>query len=208
MPRGRKHRTPIQSYSKDVGSDDLDEEMVQNLLSTIRRIKGQKQRPGEERICSTMTLKYGVPPELTLTYLEKAVQLGRIVKLINKGMPSYRDPDSLSVTRGVLNAADIVRMIKKTILTLSLDGATVRDIEDHICVEYGLIQSPDLTSQIKTSIARQVDQARLEKHGRLIKVPVFRMDPFPPPKVKPSGICSFCLGTTEQNRQKKAEVLI
>ena len=182
--------------------------MVQNLLSTIRRIKGQKQRPGEERICSTMTLKYGVPPELTLTYLEKAVQLGRIVKLINKGMPSYRDPDSLSVSRGVLNAADIVRMIKKTILTLSLDGATVRDIEDHICVEYGLIQSPDLTNQIKTSIARQIDQARLEKHGRLIKVPVFRMDPFPPPKVKPSAICSFCLGTTEQNRQKKAEVLI
>lgn len=208
MPRGRKHRAPIPSYNSDAGSEDLDEEMVQNLLSTIRRIKGQKQRPGEERICSTMTLKYGVPPDLTLTYLEKAVQLGRIVKLINKGMPSYRDPDSLSVSRGVLNSADIVRMVKKSILTLNLEGATIRDIEDHICVEYGLIQSPDLTIQIKTSIAKQIEQGRLEKHGRIIKVPIFKMDPFPLPKVKPSAICSFCLGTAEQNRQKKAEGLI
>lgn len=36
----------------------MDEEIVEQLLAAIRRIKGQKQRPGEERICSTMSIRW------------------------------------------------------------------------------------------------------------------------------------------------------
>ena len=36
---------------------DMDEVIVEQLLAAIRRIKGQKQRPGEERICSTMSIR-------------------------------------------------------------------------------------------------------------------------------------------------------
>ena len=53
-----------------------------------------------------------------------------------------------------------------------------------------------------------VDSGRLDKHGRLLKVPIVRMDPFPEPKVNPSAICSFCLATSEQNKQKKQEKLV
>ncbi len=206
MPRGRqKHRLPSRSTSD--ASDDLDEDMVQSLLSAIRRVKGQKQRPGEERICSAMTLQFDISPEATLSYLEKAVQAGRIVKLINKGMPSYRDPDTLS-SRSMLNAADLVRMIKKAILMLNLQGATLRELEDHICAEYGLVQTSELTEQLKSCVSKQIEQGRLEKHGRLIKVPIFKMSPFPSPQVKPNAICSFCLGTAEHNRNKKPEELL
>ena len=208
MPRGRKPRAPVRSYSSEASTDDWNEDVVQNLLSAIRRIKGQKQRPGEERICNTMLLKFGVSAEVALCHLEKAVQAGRIVKLINKGMPSYRDPESLSVSRGVLHPADIMRMIKKTVLMVNLEGATLREIEEHICREHGLVQSPDIHHQIKSTITKNLEQGRLEKNSRLIKVPIFRMDPFPEPKVKPSAICSFCLGTAEQNRHKKPEELI
>ena len=152
--------------------------------------------------------RYGVSPDVSMSVLEKAVQCNRIVKLINKGLPSYRDPDTLSVSRGVLNTADLNRMIKKSILKISLEGASLRDIEAQICSEYGLVQSGEVTDQLKAAVAKQLEQGLLEKHGRLLRVPVFPMDVFPEPKVKPSAICSFCLGTAERNRQEKQEDLL
>ena len=62
MPRGRRTRTPVRSESPAAeGSEgDADETIIEQLLSAIRRIKGQKQRPGEERICSTMSIRYNM----------------------------------------------------------------------------------------------------------------------------------------------------
>lgn len=215
MPKiQRKTRTPVRSladqeqHNNESGDDELDEEAVENLLAAIRRIKGQKQRPGEERICATMYLKFTIPHEESLVLLEKAVQAGRVIKLINKGLPSYRDPDTLAMSKAPMNPSDTARMIKKAILTVNLTGATLREVEDSICSEHNLVHSPDFTDQLKIMINRMVDSGRLERHGRLLKVPIFKMDPFPPPKVTPSAICSFCLGTAEQNKLKKSEELI
>ena len=213
MPRiNRKVRTPVRSAADESFSgqedDDPEEMAVQQLLASIRRIKGQKQRPGEERISSTMQLKYGILPDETLKLLEIAVTSGRVIKLINKGMPSYRDPDTLSVSKPPLNPSDTARMIKKAILTVNLDGASAKEIEENIRREHGLVPSADLTNQIKSILYKMVEAGRLNKHGRIYKVPVFKMDPFPSPKVSPSSICSFCLGTSEQNKQKNAEELI
>ena len=149
-----------------------------------------------------------MPPDVSLRVLEKAVQNNRIIKLINKGLPSYRDPDTLAVSRSVLNSADLVRMIKKSILMINLEGATLREVEAQICSEYGLVQSGEVTDQLKASVAKQLEQSLLEKHGRLLSVPVFPLEVFPEPKVKPSAICSFCLGTAERNRQEKREELL
>ena len=188
--------------------EELDEELVLNLLAAIRRIKGQKQRPGEERICATMNLKFAMPHEETLVLLEKAVQAGRVVKLINKGMPSYRDPDTLSVSKTAMNPSDTARLIKRAVLTVSLEGATLREVEDSIYKEHNLVHSNEFTEQIKNMVTKMVESGRLVRRGRILKVPIFRMNPFPEPKVKPSSICSFCLGTSEQNKQKKSEELV
>lgn len=217
MPKiNRKVRTPIRSLAEqgrspqeeDDDDDDIDEHSLQNLLAAIRRIKGQKQRPGEERICATMHLKYGLLHEDTLTLLEKSVQAGRVIKLINKGMPSYRDPDTMSMSKPPMNPSDTARMIKKAVLTVNLEGATTKEVEECIRSEHGLVLSADLSNQIKGTLHKMVDSGRLEKHGRIYKVPIFRMHPFPSPKVSPSSICSFCLGTAEQNKQKQPEELI
>lgn len=230
MPRiSRKHRTPVRSIqhkvlgkeagnssqsprqSSSASADDEDEDykeaIFDQLLSAIRRIKGQKQRPGEERITSTMSIKFNVSSKVTLRYLKRAVQEGRVVKLINKGMPSYRDPDSLSSTKSIL-FPDLIRMIHKAILSVRLEGATTREVQESICSTHGLLDSSEIQEQIKTCIERQIAQGRLLKHGKYVKVPVHRMSPFPKPKVKPNEICSFCLGTVEHNRQKKYEELV
>lgn len=188
--------------------DGLDEIVVQQLLSSIHRIKGQKQRPGEERICTTMTNKFGVSQEVTLVQLEKAVSACLIVKLINKGMPSYRDPATISQTKGPANAADINRMIKKSILLINLAGCSLKEIEEKICIDYGLIQTSELTDQVKTSITRMIEKGDLERRGRLLKITARATENYPSPKVKPSPICSFCLGTMESNREKQSERLL
>ena len=215
MPKiNRKVRTPVKSLAQQCNSsqeeedDDMDEHTLQNLLATIRRIKGQKQRPGEDRICATMHLKYGILHEDTLILMEKAVRAGRVIKLINKGLPSYRDPDSMSVSRAPMNPSDTSRMIKKAILLVNIEGASFKEIEESIRLEHGLVHNTDLSDQIKLTLNKMVDCGRLDKHGRLYKVPIFRMDPFPSPKVNPSAVCSFCLGTAERNKQKQPEELI
>ena len=210
MPRGRRPRiqqeTNIQEETPE--DDEMNHEIVQQLLSAIHRIKGQKQRPGEERISTTMSNKYGVSPEVALKQLEKAVSAGLIIKLINKGLPSYRDPATIS-QRGPANTADFQRMVKKSILLLSLGGCTLSEIGDKICSDYGLIQTPEFNEQLKTSIQRMIEKGDLEKHGRVIKVSIPSPTvPFPSPKAKPSPVCSFCLGTEGSNKDKRVEELI
>lgn len=183
-------------------------DVVDQLLWSIHRIKGQKQRPGEERICTTMLNKFGVDSDTVLKQLELAVTNGLIVKLINKGMPSYRDPATIS-QKGPANTADIQRMIKKAILLINLGGCTLPEISDRICTEHGLIQSPEFSDQFKSTVQRMLEKEDLIKQGRYYKVPLPEpVDPMPSPKVKPSAVCSFCLGTEGSNKEQKSEELL
>ena len=217
MPRTRKNKgespeeasSPGAEHESDSGiPEGLDNSIVSKLIASIHRIKGQKQRPGEERICTTMSNKYGIAPEVTLDQLEKAVSACKVVKLINKGLPSYRDPATVPQAKGPANSADIHRMIKKSILLINLGGCTLKEIEEKICIDYGLILTPELSDQIKTTIARMVEKGDLERKGRLVKVAVKVLEPFPSPKARPNSICSFCLGTEESNRDKQYEQLL
>ena len=213
MPRGRRSRAHQQTDedNEDYATEDNDgmnKDVVDQLLWSIHRIKGQKQRPGEERICTTMLNKFAVQSDIVVKQLELAVSAGLIVKLINKGMPSYRDPATIS-NRGPANTADIQRMIKKAVLLLNLGGCTMNEISDKICADHGLIATPDFTDQYKSTILRMVEKGDLAKHGRILKVPIPEpMDPMPSPKAKPSSVCSFCLGTEGSNKDRKAEKLI
>ena len=210
MPRGRRSRgqQQLEEENDDSGADVINKTVVNQLLWAIHRIKGQKQRPGEERICTTMMNKFGVETDVVMKQLEQAVSGGFVVKLINKGMPSYRDPATIS-HKGPANTADIQRMIKKSILLISLSGCTLSDISEKICFDHGLIQTPEFNDQFKTTIQRMLERGDLEKHSRLYKIPLPEIiEPLPSPKVKPSAVCSFCLGTESSNKERKSEELI
>ena len=62
------------------------------LLAAIAKVKGQKQRPNESRICHVMTVAYGVAEDEALAQLGLAVKSGAILRLESKGKSSYKDP--------------------------------------------------------------------------------------------------------------------
>ena len=57
---------------------------------------------------------------------------------------------------------------------MSEKGATLKEIEENIHIEHGLVLSADLSDQIKVTLHKMVDFGSLEKHGRIYKVPSLR----------------------------------
>ena len=62
------------------------------ILEAIQKIKRQKQRPSEERICHALATSHGLDKRTVLEQLELSVQDGSVLKVTNKGSASYKDP--------------------------------------------------------------------------------------------------------------------
>lgn len=67
---------------------------TQWLLEAIKKVKKQKQRPSEERICNAVSMSHGLDRKTILEQLELSVKDGTILKVSNKGLNSYKDPDN------------------------------------------------------------------------------------------------------------------
>lgn len=57
-------------------------------------MKKQKQRPSEERISNAVNMSHGLDRKTVLEQLELSVKDGTILKVTNKGLNSYKDPDN------------------------------------------------------------------------------------------------------------------
>ena len=186
-----------------------DKKAIHNLLTGIRRIKSQKQRPGDDRICTYMRNSHNVSPEDTMEMLSKAVRVGRIIKVINQGLATYRDPDMHNNPQSqVTKAVDLRRMVKKAILILGGPGATAKEIEESILKDYGLFSDHAFKEEFRKAMDQAMELLIIEKHGKLYKVPVLPEHPFPAPKVSPSAVCSFCLQGEDANREGKEEKFV
>lgn len=64
------------------------------ILEAIKKVKKQKQRPSEERICNAVSSSHGLDRRTVLEQLELSVKDGTILKVSNKGLNSYKDPDN------------------------------------------------------------------------------------------------------------------
>ncbi|XP_034450738.1 histone acetyltransferase KAT6A isoform X5 [Hippoglossus hippoglossus] len=67
---------------------------TQWILEAIKKVKKQKQRPSEERICNAVSMSHGLDRKTILEQLELSVKDGTILKVTNKGLNSYKDPDN------------------------------------------------------------------------------------------------------------------
>lgn len=67
---------------------------TQWILEAIKKVKKQKQRPSEERICNAVSMSHGLDRKTVLEQLELSVKDGTILKVTNKGLNSYKDPDN------------------------------------------------------------------------------------------------------------------
>lgn len=67
---------------------------TQWILEAIKKVKKQKQRPSEERICNAVSMSHSLDRKTILEQLELSVKDGTILKVTNKGLNSYKDPEN------------------------------------------------------------------------------------------------------------------
>uniref|UniRef100_A0AAR2KSK1 Histone acetyltransferase n=1 Tax=Pygocentrus nattereri TaxID=42514 RepID=A0AAR2KSK1_PYGNA len=210
------------------------------ILEAIRKVKKQKQRPSEERICNAVSMSHGLDRKTVLEHLELSVKDGSILKVSNKGLNSYKDPDNpgrlaLPKPRGGL---DWNKLIKRALEGLhEAGGSSLKSIERFLKCQADVAGYLSGSGSMGPGLFHQQLRLALKRavaHGRVVKQgPLFRqvsrssqndgtgcvsLDSLPPvrllphekdrPVAEPIPICSFCLGTKEQNRDKKPEELI
>ncbi|KAJ8248430.1 hypothetical protein GJAV_G00241940 [Gymnothorax javanicus] len=68
-----------------------DPQYTEWILEAIQKIKRQKQRPSQERICHAVFASRGLGRETVLEQLELSVRGGSVLKVTNKGSVSFKD---------------------------------------------------------------------------------------------------------------------
>uniref|UniRef100_A0A9J8C296 Histone acetyltransferase n=1 Tax=Cyprinus carpio carpio TaxID=630221 RepID=A0A9J8C296_CYPCA len=223
------------------------------ILEAIKKVKKQKQRPSEERICNAVSMSHGLDRKTVLEHLELSVKDGSVLKVSNKGLNSYKDPENpgrLGFTKpraggsssvsgsGKKPGLDWNKLIKRSLEGLhEPGGSSLKSIERFLKCQAdvagylsgsGSMGPGIFHQQLRLSLKRAVSHGRVVKQGPLFRL-VSRsshsdgtgcvsLDSLPPvrllpheqdrPVAEPIPICSFCLGTKEQNRDKKPEELI
>ncbi|XP_062926356.1 histone acetyltransferase KAT6B [Mobula hypostoma] len=222
------------------------------ILEAIQKVKKQKQRPSEERICHAVSSSHGLDRKTVLEQLELGVKDGTILKVTNKGLSSYKDPEkpgrfspvkpcSLSKSTQVCTSRNCIdisnvdwnKIIKRAVEGLAeANGSSLKNIEKYLRSQSDLVtvtSSSTFQQRLRLATKRAVNNGRILKDGPLYRVnygsaggkgeakynnssSLLPVNYLPHEKEKPRAnpfpICSFCLGTKECNREKKAEDLI
>ncbi|XP_062874327.1 histone acetyltransferase KAT6A [Trichomycterus rosablanca] len=220
------------------------------ILEAIKKVKKQKQRPSEERICNAVNTSHGLDRQTVLEQLELSVQDGTVLKVSNKGLNSYKDPDnpgrlappakmkggsSAGGGGGALHkkaSLDWNKLIRRALHGLhEAEGSSLKGIERFLKCQAdvasqlsGAAAPRIFHQQLRVALKRAVAHGRVLKDGSLFRLagdgtdgrvaleslPPVRLLPHEKdrPVAEPIPICSFCLGTKEQNRDKKPEELI
>ncbi|XP_077093156.1 histone acetyltransferase KAT6B isoform X2 [Siphateles boraxobius] len=161
------------------------------ILEAIQKIKRQKQRPSEERICHAVSTSHGLDKGVVLQQLELAVKDGSILKVTSKGCASYKDPDnpgriaafklggSVSVgsviPAGDLRHVDWNKILRRAIEGLGVPaGSSLRNIERFLRSQGDLVNvvaNPRFQQRLRLAAKRAVNNGRLLKDG-----PLYRMN--------------------------------
>ncbi|XP_076361521.1 uncharacterized protein LOC143252762 isoform X2 [Tachypleus tridentatus] len=208
------------------------------LLEAIHKIKHQKQRPSVDRICSAVRQNHKVNREFIVKQLEKAVAEGKVLKVFNKGLCSYKDPNGILQVKPtfvrVTKTTDLVKLLQKVIRDLGdTGGVTLCSIEKYIkqtCTVDLSTSNLDFSKQLRFAAKRAVASGQLLQKGRFYKVGrgigigvaevdslgnvshsksnKNSLDTAVQKKAVPIPICSFCRGTADSNREGVSEKLI
>lgn len=143
------------------------------LLDAIHKVKSQKQRPSDDRICHAVKQSHNVSKDSLKEQLELAVKGGFILKVLNKGICSYRDPNlgprpkSLKISR----KTDLTKFVIRALKNGSETGLSVKQIEKYVEGIYTVeVEETSLFENIKASIRKGISRKILVKDGKLIKL--------------------------------------
>ncbi|XP_060710006.1 histone acetyltransferase KAT6B [Hemiscyllium ocellatum] len=163
------------------------------ILEAIQKVKKQKQRPSEERICHAVSSSHGLDRKTVLEQLELSVKDGTILKVTNKGLSSYKDPEkpgrfasikpcNLSKsTQGCTsrNCIDIVNVDWNKILKRAVEGlaepngSSLKNIEKYLRSQSDLAtitSSSTFQQRLRLATKRAVNNGRILKDGPLYRV--------------------------------------
>ncbi|NIG61358.1 histone acetyltransferase KAT6A [Pontoporia blainvillei] len=157
------------------------------ILEAIKKVKKQKQRPSEERICNAVSSSHGLDRKTVLEQLELSVKDGTILKVSNKGLNSYKDPDNpgriaLPKPRNhgkVDNKQNVDwnKLIKRAVEGLAESGgSTLKSIErflkgqKDVSALFGGSAASGFHQQLRLAIKRAVGHGRLLKDGPLYRL--------------------------------------
>uniref|UniRef100_W5KBF5 histone acetyltransferase n=1 Tax=Astyanax mexicanus TaxID=7994 RepID=W5KBF5_ASTMX len=162
------------------------------ILEAIQKIKRQKQRPSEERICHAVSTSHGLDKGVVLQQLELAVKDGSILKVTSKGCASYKDPDNpgriaaikpggpaASAVGSVLPAGDLRHVDWNKVLRRAIEGlgvpagSSLRNIERFLRSQDDLVSvvaNPRFQQRLRLAAKRAVNNGRLLKEGPLYRI--------------------------------------
>lgn len=162
------------------------------ILEAIQKIKKQKQRPSEERICHAVSTSHGLDKKTVSEQLELSVQDGSVLKVTNKGLASYKDPDnpgrfssvkpgtfpkSTKGSRGTCNDlrnVDWNKLLRRAIEGLEEpNGSSLKNIEKYLRSQGDLTSTtnnPAFQQRLRLGAKRAVNNGRLLKDGPQYRV--------------------------------------
>lgn len=160
---------------------------TQWILEAIRKVKKQKQRPSEERVCNAVSTSHGLDRHTVLEQLELSVKDGTVLKVSNKGQNSYKDPDNpgrLSLPKtgrgpGRPEGVDWHRLLRRAIEWLAEPGgSTLKSIERFLWSQRDVGSSfggntgaaSAFHQQLRLAVKRALGHGRIMKEGSLYKL--------------------------------------
>ncbi|KAE8748833.1 hypothetical protein FOCC_FOCC004427 [Frankliniella occidentalis] len=145
------------------------------ILFAIGKIRDQKQRPNLERISHTVRQNCKVSENAVEEHLDLAVKEGTVVKLINKGQETYRDPGHMKARKvlPVGKESDLSKVVVRAIREHDPEGCSLKDIEDRLRSTFALetdLSDVDFKSVLRLSLKKALALGLLVQEGRLIKL--------------------------------------
>ncbi|XP_032868485.1 histone acetyltransferase KAT6B [Amblyraja radiata] len=163
------------------------------ILEAIQKVKKQKQRPSEERICHAVSSSHGLDRKTVLEQLELSVKDGTILKVTNKGLSSYKDPEkpgrftsvkpcNLSksnqgtTSRNVIDICNVDwnKIIKRAVEGLAEpNGSSLKNIEKYLRSQsdlFTITSSSTFQQRLRLATKRAVNNGRILKDGPLYRV--------------------------------------
>ncbi|KAG8235147.1 hypothetical protein J437_LFUL012345 [Ladona fulva] len=143
------------------------------ILDAIQKIRHQKQRPSVERISHAIRQHHKFRDECIVEQLELAVKEGAVLRVINKGQCSYKDPGVNSRQLKITKGTDLSKVIVKALRELGeRGGSTLKGIERYIRQSHAVEQSEDvdLSSLLRLSVKRAVARGLVVQEGRLFRL--------------------------------------
>ncbi|KAM9716854.1 histone acetyltransferase KAT6B isoform 2-T7 [Menidia menidia] len=162
------------------------------ILEAIQKIKRQKQRPSEERICHAVATSHGLDKKTVLEQLELSVRDGSILKVTNKGSTSYKDPGNPGRLGSILpvnapvpskestwKSSDLRHIDWNKILNRAIEGlddihgSSLKNIERYLRNQDDLssiVDNPAFRQRLRLAAKRSVNNGRLFKNGPRYKL--------------------------------------